>query len=277
MDSELKQCWEEVINQLKAIAMELQAIRSGQEAANSSSEALRQQAETALAAHRQQTEAYLRQVEFDPSPDFYPFVTLPIGTEIRELPNDGNRIFLLADGMIIKTTNQKEFIVHDNGETKIVPPGPGAQVEIAPGRIFQLIPEWQELTMEVAGISGLPIDSVVTQLTAKRIDVEIAALRLVKDDQNRTLTIINHSGSVIFLSREIIETIGEEVVINFVSPEIKAFKCMESGHSGLIEADNTIHLTLKSGEDLVISFPENGSQPSDDEIPETLCRHECEE
>lgn len=273
MDPELKQCWTEVINQLKAIADQLQAIRSGQEAAHNSSEALRQQAETALAIHRQQTEAYLAHVEFDSPPDYYPFIDLPTGTEIRELP-DGNRIFLLPDGMIIKTTEQKEFVVHADGNTKIVQPGPGAQVEVIPGRFFQLVPDWLELTMDAAGINGLPLDAVITQLTAQRVSVVIAALRLVKDDQQRTLTVINPSGSVILLGSSLIESIGEEVEVKSISTFSRSFLCLESGHAGLITEDGTVQLTLQDGIDLVITFPEeNSEQPADQ--PESLCNQEC--
>ena len=41
----------------------------------------------------------------------------------------------------------------------------------------------------------------------------------------------------------------------------KGFQCGQSGHGGLIEADGTIHLGLKSGLDLVVRFQ---GEPIDD-------------
>jgi len=38
---------------------------------------------------------------------------------------------------------------------------------------------------------------------------------------------------------------------------------MESGHAGMIEADGTIHLSLASGLDLVIRFPQDSGDGSD--------------
>ena len=56
---------------------------------------------------------------------------------------------------------------------------------------------------------------------------------------------------------------GEKITVRLLAGGAKGFTCEESGHGGLIESDGTIHLSLKSGQDLIIRFPDVPEQPED--------------
>jgi hypothetical protein len=89
------------------------------------------------------------QVTTEPPPDFYPFVSLPEGSQVKDLP-DGNRLFTLSDGMILKTNDDHTISVIVDGEPHVVTPGPGTSVELSPGRIYELVSKWIETTVAAA-------------------------------------------------------------------------------------------------------------------------------
>jgi hypothetical protein len=78
----------------------------------------------------------------------------------------------------------------------------------------------------------------------------------------RLVIIVNPTSSVNVIGIGRIEGIGEEVQARSISGGSKSFRAMESGHAGMIEADGTIHLSLASGLDLVIRFPEDSGDGS---------------
>jgi len=257
---------------LSGIREELSGIRTLLEAGHAASEAMRGQAQAYLEAHQARTQEYLDQVQIDPEPDFYPFVELPAGTEPRDLP-DGNRLFTLPDGMILRTTDDQRICVIDAGEQQVITPGPGTAIEVAPGRLYTLVESYLHSTQEAAGISGLPAGIEPTAMGAERFAVVLPeGIRLDVDHRERFITLINPAGPIDIIGIGRIEGIGETIAVRLLSGGAKGFQCGQSDHGGLIEADGTIHLGLKSGLDLVVRFQ---GETIDDGAPENGCSGQC--
>ena len=247
------------------------------EASHNASEALKQQAQEALEAHIQSTQDYMDQVTTEPPPDFYPFVSLPEGSQVKDLP-DGNRLFTLSDGMILKTNDDHTISVIVDGEPHVITPGPATSAEVSPGRIYELVPEWIETTVEQAGIEGLPLSAQVDQLTDHRFRIELAPYRLLLDQQLKTLSVINPSGSIDILGIARIEGVGETITVRILADGAKGFSCEESGHGGLIESGGTIHFSMKNGTSLVVRFPDEDTETNGGSTGcQGLCNLECEE
>jgi len=241
------------------------------------SEALRSEAQAVLDAHSESAQQYMQNVENPPPSDFYPFVSLPEGCQVKDLP-DGNRLFTLSDGMILKTNDDHTISVIVEGEPHVVTPGPASSVEVSPGRIYELVSEWIETTLEQAGIEGLPISAQVDQLTEHRFSIELAPYRLLLDQQLKTLSVINPSGSIDILGITRVEGVGETITARILSDGAKGFSCAESEHGGLIESGGTIHLSMKNGTSLIVRFPSDGSGANDGATGcQGLCNLECEE
>ncbi len=263
--------------QLAGIKAEIAGMKAILEASHNASEALKQQAQEALEAHIQNTQDYMDQVTTEPPPDFYPFVSLPEGSQVKDLP-DGNRLFTLSDGMILKTNDDHTISVIVDGEPHVVTPGPGTSVELSPGRIYELVSEWIETTVEQAGIEGLPISAQVAQLAEHRFSIDLAPYRLLLDQQLKTLSVINPSGSIDILGVARTEGVGETIKVRILADGAKGFSCVDSGHGGLIEGNGTIHLSMKNGTSLVIRFSDSGSEVNDGSTTcQGLCNLECEE
>ncbi|MBV1721793.1 MAG: hypothetical protein KMY51_17465 [Desulfomicrobium sp.] len=257
---------------LSGIREELSGIRTLLEAGHAASEAMRGQAQAYLEAQQARTQEYLEQVQIEPEPDFYPFVELPAGTEPRDLP-DGNRLFTLPDGMILRTTDDQRICVIDAGEQQVVTPGPDTAIEVAPGRLYTLVKPYLSATQEAAGISGLPAGTAPTAMGAERFAVDLPeGIRLDVDHRERFITLINTAGPIDIIGIGRIEGIGETIAVRLLSGGAKGFQCGQSGHGGLIEADGTIHLGLKSGLDLVIRFQ---GEAVDDDTSEIGCSGQC--
>ncbi len=257
---------------LSGIREELSGIRTLLEAGHAASEAMRGQAQAYLEAQQARTQEYLEQVQIEPEPDFYPFIELPAGTEPRDLP-DGNRLFTLPDGMILRTTDDQRICVIDGGEQQVITPGPGTAIEVAPGRLYTLVESYLRSTQEAAGISGLPAGIEPTAMGAERFAVVLPeGIRLDVDHQERFITLINPSGPIDIIGIGRIEGIGETVAVRLLSGGAKGFQCGQSGHGGLIEADGTIHLGIKSGLNLVVRFQ---VEPIDDDTSENGCSGQC--
>jgi len=257
---------------LSGIREELSGIRTLLEAGHAASEAMRGQAQAYLEAQQARTQEYLEQVQIEPEPDFYPFVELPAGTEPRDLP-DGNRLFTLPDGMILRTTDDQRICVIDAGEQQVVTPGPGTAIEVAPGRLYTLVESYLSATQEAAGISGLPAGTAPTAMGAEHFAVDLPeGIRLDVDHRERFITLINPAGPIDIIGIGRIEGIGETIAVRLLSGGAKGFQCGQSGHGGLIEADGTIHLGLKSCLDLVIRFQ---GEAIDDDTSENGCSGQC--
>jgi hypothetical protein len=247
---------------LNGIQIEIAGIRTLLEASYNASQLLQQQAQEVLEAHKQNTQNYMNQLSTEPPPDFYPFIELPAGTTVRDLP-DGNRIFTLADGMILKTNDDHTLTVIIDGEARRVIPASGAMIEVAPGRMFELVTDWIETTTEQAGIEGLPPSAVISQLAESRFSIDLPPYRMLLDQSAQTLSVINPSGTIELLGLANISSVGSETSVRVLPDGSKGFTCAESGHGGLIEKDGTIRLSLKSGDDLIIRFNKCGTGNAD--------------
>jgi len=262
---------------LLGIREELSGIRTLLEASHAASEAMRGQAQAYLEAQQARTQEYLDKVQIEPEPDFYPFVELPAGTESRDLP-DGNRLFTLPDGMILRTTDDQRICVIAGGEQQVITPGPGTAVEVAPGRLYTLVESYLSATQEAAGISGLPAGTVPTAMGAERFAVVLPeGIRLDVDHRERFITLINPAGPIDIIGIGRIKGIGETIAARLLSAGAKGFQCGQSGHGGLIEADGTIHLGLKSGLDLVVRFQGEAIDDSSENGCSGQCGIDCEE
>lgn len=108
---------------------------------------------------------------------------------------------------------------------------------------------------------------------AERFAVDLPeGIRLDVDHRERFITLINPAGPIDIIGIGRIEGIGETIAIRLLSGGAKGFQCGQSGHGGLIEADGTIHLGLKSRLDLVVRFQ---GEPIDDGTSENGCSGQC--
>ena len=262
-----------LISQLSGIQSEIAGIRTLLEASYNASELLKQQAQEVLEAHKQNIQNYMDRITVEPPPDFYPFVELPVGTNVRDLP-DGNRLFTLADGIILKSNDDRSLSVIIDGEARRVVPSSGVMIEVAPGRVFELMADWIETTTEQAGIEGLPPSADVSQLAENRFSIDLPPYRMLLDQSDQTLSVINPSGTIDLLGLANLSSVGSEISMRVLPDGSKGFTCADSGHGGLIEKNGTIRLSLKSGDDLIIRFPQ--SEVDSDGSPDTETERFCE-
>lgn len=245
---------------LESIRQELAGIRVGIEGMREDSAAVRQMSEELIEEAQQQDEQPPAPIDLPLAPDAYPFSELPAGTIIRDLP-DGGKLFILPDGMILRTGCENALVVIDaDGVPVPVQPGPGGMVTIAPGRQLHLVAGFLRLTHEAAGIAGLPLDIVLFQSAPDRVSVELpCGTRIDVHREIGLITVINISRSLGIVGASRIEGIGEQVKSRMLAGGLQSFTFEHSGHAGVVEADGTIQLCLASGEDLTISFPMAGA------------------
>lgn len=243
------------------------------------SEALRAEAQTVLDAHAESAQQYMQNVEQPQPPDYHPFLTMPAGTSVRELP-DGGRLFTLADGVMVRVSPAGVLTaIGTDGAATEIEPAQGGIVALPDGRELTLKPEAIRVTHEAAGIEGLPLDIDPIQAAQGRYRIELpGGYRLDVSHGDRTALIGNPVGTVDVLSIIRIEGIGEKVTVRLVPGGAKGFSTQESGHKGIIEADGTIHLSMENGLDLVIRFPDGidaGGEDNQDDQSTIICE-ECD-
>lgn len=241
---------------LEQMAEDLHVIRILMEQSFVITEQMRQQAQQVLDAHAQSAQEYIRQVEEPVPVDSHPFESVPAGTTARDLP-DGGRLFAFADGAFLRVFPDGSMTaIGEDGEATAVAPASGGKVTLPDGKELSLIAEAVTVTHQAAGIEGLPqsVDPVLA--SEGRYSVVLPdSTRLDVSHVDRTVTVIDPSGTVVVLGISRIEGIGEEVQVRTISGGARSFRSLGSGHAGMIETDGTIHLTLSSGRDLVIRFP----------------------
>ena len=258
---------------LKGIEEKLSGIMSILQAGHDASQTIREQAEEVLDAHRQSAQEYLNKLNNDQ--DFHPFVTMPAGTTVRDLP-DGGRLFVMADGIFVRTSPEGViFAVMDDGEAAVLDPVRSGKVTLPDGRELMLKPEAVRVTHEAAGIEGLPLDIDPNQTAQGRYRVELpGGYRLDVLQSERTAMIGNPAGTSVVLGISRIEGVGEDIEVRLVPGGAKGFTAMESGHKGVIEADGTIHVAMANGLDLVIHFPDDDDSnggPGSGDPPACIC------
>jgi hypothetical protein len=243
------------------------------------SEALRAEAQTVLEAHAESAQQYMQNVDQPQPLDYDPFLAMPAGTSVRELP-DGGRLFTLADGVMVRVGPAGALTaIGTDGAATELEPAKGGIVTLPDGRELTLKPEAIRVTHEAVGIEGLPLDIDPVQTSEDRYRVELPdGYRLDVSHGDRTALIGNPVGTVDVLSIIRIEGIGEKVTVRLVPGGAKGFSTQESGHKGIIEADGTIHLSMENGLDLVIRFPDGigaGGEDDQDDQSTIICE-ECD-
>ena len=239
------------------------------------SEALRAEAQKVLEAHVEGAQQYMQAVDQPMPPDFDPFVTMPAGTVVRDLP-DGGRLFTLTDGVMVRVgPDGKLTAIGMDGSVTPLEPARGGVVKLPDGRELMFKPEAVRVTHEAAGIEGLPLDIDPTQTAQGRCRVELpGGYRLDVFQPERTAMIGNPAGTSVVLGISRIEGVGEDIEVRLVPGGAKGFTAMESGHKGVIEADGTIHVAMANGLDLVIHFPDDdgsNGDPGSDSVPGCIC------
>jgi len=239
------------------------------------SETLRAEAQTVLEAHAESAQQYMQVVDQPMPPDFDPFVTMPAGTVVRDLP-DGGRLFTLTDGVMVRVgPDGRLTAIGMDGSVALLEPARGGVVTLPDGRELTLKPEAVRMTHEAAGIEGLPLDIDPNQTAQGRYRIELpGGYRLDVFQSERTAMIGNPAGTSVVLGISRIEGVGEDIEVRLVPGGAKGFTAMESGHKGVIEADGTIHVAMTNGLDLVIHFPDDdgsNGDPGSDSVPGCIC------
>ncbi len=248
------------------IVEELHAIRTLLEQSHTATESIRQEVQQVLEAHAQSAQEYMHQIDEPVPVDYYPFVSMPTGTSVRNLP-DGGRLFGFTDGAFLRVFADKQMSFIDEGGTAVpVPPPVGGKVTLPDGRELALIPDAIKVTHEAAGIEGLPEATEPVLASPGRYTVVLPdGTRLDVYHRERAIAVINTSGTIDVLGILRIYGIGEEVQSRSVSGGAKNFRALESGHAGMIEADGTIHLSLSNGLDLIVHFPDDPGRETDED------------
>jgi hypothetical protein len=250
--------------ELMAMANELAQIKQILLQGHQASEALRAEAQTVLQAHAQSAQEYIHQVDQPEPPDLFPFIAMPAGTTVRDLPG-GGRLFTLADGVLVRANADNSIVcITLDASAVVLGHSRGGIVTLPDGRELALHPSVLTATHQAAGIEGLPvdIDPVLVAEGRYRIDLP-GGFRLDVNQEARLATICNPTGTIDILGIGGVEGVGEKITVRLLAGSAKGFSCEESGHGGLIESNGTIHLSLKSGQDLIIRFPDAAEQPED--------------
>jgi len=260
---------------LQQIRDSLAEIKGILQQSHDASEALRAEAQTVLEAHAESAQQYMQVVDQPMPPDFDPFVAMPAGTAVRDLP-DGGRIFTLADGGMVRVgPDGRLTAIGMDGSVTPLEPARGGVVTLPDGRELMLKPEAVRVTHEAAGIEGLPLGIDPIQTAQGRCRVELPdGYRLDVFQSERTAMIGNPAGTSVVLGISRIEGVGEDIEVRLVPGGAKGFTAMESGHKGVIEADGTIHVAMAGGLDLVIHFPDNDNSngdPGSGVPPDCIC------
>lgn len=260
---------------LRQIRDGLAEIKGILQQSHDASEALRAEAQTVLEAHAESAQQYMQAVDQPMPPDFDPFVTMPAGTVVRDLP-DGGRLFTLTDGVMVRVgPDGRLTAIGMDGSVALLEPARGGVVTLPDGRELTLKPEAVRMTHEAAGIEGLPLDIDPNQTAQGRYRIELpGGYRLDVFQSERTAMIGNPAGTSVVLGISRIEGVGEDIEVRLVPGGAKGFTAMESGHKGVIEADGTIHVAMANGLDLVIHFPDDdgsNGDPDSGNSPGSIC------
>jgi len=250
--------------ELMALANELAQIKQILLQGHQASEALRAEAQIVLQAHAQSAQEYIQQVDQPEPPDFFPFIAMPAGTTVRNLP-DGGRLFTLEDGVLVRANADNSIVcISLDASAAVLDPACGGVVTLPDGRELTLHPSVLTTTHEAAGIDGLSVDIDPVLVAEGRFRIDLpSGFRLDINQEARLATVCNPTGTIDILGIGRIAGVGEKIKVRLLAGGAKGFTCEESGHGGLIESDGTVHLSLKSGQDLVIRFPEVPEQPED--------------
>ncbi len=250
--------------ELMALASELAQIKQIHLQSHQASETLRAEAQTVLQAHAQSAQEYIQHVDQPDPPDFFPFIAMPEGTTVRDLP-DGGRLFALADGVLLRANADDSIVcIGQDASVMVLEPARGGIVALPDSRELTLHPSVLTATHEAAGIKGLPVDIDPLLVAEGRYRIDLPdGFRVDVNQEACLITICNPDGTIDILGIGRIEGVGEKITVRLLAGGAKGFSCEESGHGGLIESNGTIHLSLKNGQDLIIRFSDVPEHPED--------------
>lgn len=254
-----------IASELSTIGSHLGTIKDLLAASQQASAALREQAEAVLAAHEQSAQQYMAQLPEEPSPETFPFESLPAGTENRELP--AGRMFELSDGSLLRWSNDEKLVfVGADGLAQPITIT-GRELVLPNQMLCTLKIEQLHVTHEAAGIAGLPITVEPTLVTDSCYAADLpGGMRLIVNHIERSAVLINATGTILVLSRRKAEGIGEKIEVKPISTSGDwAFVSLVSDHRGVLRGDGNIELVLSGGLDLTITFP--AEPPDGDEDP----------
>jgi hypothetical protein len=261
---------------LALIAEHIAAIRAVLEAGHEDAQRVRAEARAAMEAQSvvREAEAARRSVavgaeECDP----FPFVSVPAGTTVRDLPS-GARLFTFADGTFLRASTDGEIVViGESGEAEVLSPHRGGMVTLPDGRRLELDPDLLLATHEAAGISGLPASVEPVLVAEGHYSVVLPdGTRIEISHPDRLAVVVTRIGTLVILGSRF-DALGETLDSRPGPGGLRSFASSESHVQGIVTADGTIHLTTPGGEDLLIRFPDiDGSmQPTQPLVLPSFC------
>jgi hypothetical protein len=256
--------FDHVIERQDLVADALAGLREAHTDNSALAKSLQTKAQQMLAASEAEAAPYREALNAAAPVDPTPFEAVPAGTTARDLP-DGGRLFTFSDGHLIRVSPEGTLVaIGPMGEAGTLPVARNRKVTMSTGRELVLRRGSVMATHEAVGISGLPVDVEPLLVGPNRYRIDLDGdLRLELDQTERRLLVINPSGSLLQLGGRI-EGIGEKVEVRFVPGGARGFTASDTGHGGMVEPDGTIHLSLASGADLVVRFPD---PPADSGAP----------
>lgn len=264
--------------ELALIASRLADILDLMQTTHDEAKALQDQAKTVLDAHKAKIDEYIQQSEVPVEPDFYPFSSLPAGSNLRELPT-GQRLFTLPDGHILRTENDYRITcVQADGTVALVTPGPGRQFKSPDGLTLELHPDFLKRTHAEAGIKGLPNGVSPKQVNTNCHSVELpSGIRVDVHRDEKKIVVALPTGITCIGSLGSVSAIGDQAQSRAYDGS-RSFKLQNSSLAGLFSADGVVELSLPDGVDLEITFEADGSGTgTDGESPDLVCGIECRE
>ena len=228
--------------ELMEIAKQLEGIRLVLEAMFAASQQLQAEAQAYLQNQTMHAESYIERLE---RPDYYPFVSLPQGTTVTDLP-DGGRQFVLPGGVIILVRTDHTVVILCDGRAINVDISLGGNVVLPNGQTYQVHGDWLVVTHAAAGIEGLPQDVQPVCIGRGRYRAEFADgvvltawHALPADDarpaQGCMLHVANPTGGILVVSRKGIQGIGVEVQVRLLADGALGFRVLPDGNPDAVQ------------------------------------------
>lgn len=226
--------------ELMEIVRQLEGIRFVLETMFNASQQLQAQAQTYLENQKTHAESFLGRLD---TPDYYPFVSLPVGTAVMD-PPDGGKQFVMPGGAIVLVRPDGTMTAVCDG--KAVDLAPGGSVVLPDGQTFQVQQDYHAVPHAAAGMEGLPHDVQPICIGRGRYRVAfpdgvvLTAWHAMPAEgqhpaQACMLHIANPTGGVLVISRKGIQGIGIEVQVRLLADGALGFRVLPDGSSGAVQ------------------------------------------
>ncbi len=272
--------------ELMEIARQLEGIRVVLQAMFEASQQLQSEAQAYLRNQAVHAESFLGRLD---TPDYYPFVTLPHGTLVKDCP-DGGRQCVLPDGVVVVIRNDRTMVAAHDGKTATLTPHAG-WVVLPNGQRFEVSEEFCRSTHTDAGIEGLPDSVEAVRIGERRYraafpdGVAVTVWRALPG-QECMLSVANPTGGLLIISRKGIQGIGLDVQVRLLPDGALGFQvqaepdssAVQYLHSGVARPEEgVVQLALSNGTTLTYRCGHagnGGDSPDGDDLPHTFT---CEE